>query len=135
MVKYCCHTVLDRIDVSCIGRKLRLLQSQMTVNVPPHAIQNIQKSLWVVSIHAQSSGKCTVDMFMRIDKCRHDDPAMCIDKFCIRICFLYFISYPHHLYGVTIHCNCTILKQYTGCVPCDHSSVSNNQHKDLLLVL
>ena len=126
MVKYCCHTVLDRIDVSCIGRKLRLLQSQMTVNVPPHAIQNIQKSLWVVSIHAQSSGKCTVDMFMRVNKSGHNDSAVRIHKFSVRISLLYFISYPHHLYGVTIHCYCTIFKKGTGCVPCDHSSVSNN---------
>ena len=126
MIEYRCHTVLDRINVCCICRKLCLLQSQMAINIPPHSIQDIQKSLRSISIDTQSSSKGTVDMFMRVNKSGHNDSAVRIHKFSVRISLLYFISYPHHLYGVTIHCYCTIFKKGTGCVPCDHSSVFNN---------
>ena len=126
MIEYRCHTVLDRINVCCICRKLCLLQSQMAINIPPHSIQDIQKPLWIISLDTQASSKGTVDMFMRVNKSGHNDSAVCIHKFSVRISLLYFISYPHHFNGVTIHCHCSILNKSIGCVPCDHSSVSNN---------
>ena len=126
MIEYRCHTVLDRINVCCICRKLCLLQSQMAVNIPPHSIQDIQKSLWIISLDTQASRKCTVDVFMCVNESGHNDSAVRIHKFSIRISFLDLISYPHHFNGVTIHCHCSILNKSIGCVPCNHSSVSNN---------
>ena len=67
-------------------------------------------------------------MFMYIDKSRHNNSAMCIYKFRIRICVFYFFCCPHHGYGVPIHCYCSIFIKSVGFVPCDHSSVSNNPH-------
>ena len=53
-------------------------------------IQNIKKSFWVISFDGQSSCECTVNMFVCIDKGRHDHLALCIKKLRIRIRRLHF---------------------------------------------
>ena len=65
---------------------------------------------------------------MYINKCRHDNSTVRICKFRIRICILYFFCCIHHDYGVPVHCHCTIFVKSIGCVPCNHSSVSDNPH-------
>ena len=72
-------------------------------------------------------------MLMGVDKCRHNHAALCIHILRIRISLLYLFSYPHHNYGVTIHCNSSVLEKCVGCVPCDHSAIPNNKHMVLLL--
>ena len=128
MVKYCGHTIFNAVNIGSHCRKSGLLQGQMAVDGPPLSIQDIKKALGIITFNTQSSGKRAIDMLMSIDKCRHDDSASGIHKFSIRICFLHLICSPHHNYGVTIHCNCTILYKCIGCVPCDHSSITNNKH-------
>ena len=128
VIKYSRYTIPDTVDVSSHRRKSGLLQGKMTVNGPPLSIQNIQKALGIISFNTQTSGKRAVDMLMGIDKCRHDNSASGIYKFSIWICFFHLICSPHHNYGVTIHCNCTVLYKCLGCVPCDHSSITNNKH-------
>ena len=73
VIKYRRHTISYGIQISGIGGKLRLLQRQMTVNIPPHAIQNIQKAPGMVSVDRQAPGKSAVNVFMGINKSRHDN--------------------------------------------------------------
>ena len=128
MIKNSCHTVFYRINISSISGKLCLFQSQMTVNGPPLSVQDIQKSLRIVSFNTQSSGKGAVNMFMGIDKRRHDHSALCINKLCIRISFFYFFCSACHNDGASVHCHCTVFIKGIGRISCNHSSISNNLH-------
>ena len=85
MVKNSSHTVTDTGNHRIHRTVTDLLQCQMSVNVPPLAVQNIQKPLRIVALNAKAPCHGAVNMLMGIDKSRHNHTAFCIYVFCIRI--------------------------------------------------
>ena len=85
MVKYRCDTVSDTVEYRRVRACLSTINSQMSVDRPPCAVEHLEEIGRIVSFNCQTSGKSGVNMCMRIDQSRHDDAALRIYKFSIRI--------------------------------------------------
>ena len=73
------------IDVGGIGASARVLQSQIAVEPPPHAVEHFIKVCGVVPFHGKAAGESTVNVRVRVDEGRHDDAALCIHELRVRI--------------------------------------------------
>ena len=125
MIKYCSYTVFNRIDISNSGALACLLIGQMTVDRPPHTIQNIQETVGIVAVDTQPPGHGTVNMFMGINESRHDHAASGVYKLCFRKFLPDVLKRSHFLNNCPFHSNRTVLEKWLCAVSGHQASVSN----------
>ena len=128
MIKYCGYTVFNCINIGSHCTLLCLLQCQMAVNIPPHTVQNIQETVGIVSVNAQSPCHGTVDMFMCINESRHNHAALCINKLRIRIFSLHILISTCLFNLSTFQYYCSVFIEGMFCIPCYQTSVANQLH-------
>ena len=74
------HAVFDAFYIGFYGAQPGKVIGQMTVDVPPEAIENVEEPPGSVSIDGKATGHGTINMFMGVNKRRHDQPATGINK-------------------------------------------------------
>ena len=126
VVKYSGDSVLNGIQVSGPGALAGLLTRQMAVNGPPHAVQDIQKTLWIITFNRKTSCHGTVDVLVGVDEGRHDDAPLCVHIFGIMELFLNLFQCAHLLYCGTVHCHCPIFKKWLFWVSGNQTTVPNH---------
>ena len=102
MVEYGRYTVSDAVQYGRICAGLCSVDSQMTVDGPPCAVEDLKEVCRVVSDDRKSSCKSGVNMCMSVDQTRHDYAALSVDEFGVRICCFHIGERSDRLYHLSV---------------------------------
>ena len=79
------HAVLDTFDIRFHSAQISQVVGQMTVDIPPQAVEDVQEALGRIAVDIHTPGHGAVNMLVNVDESRHDDTAFGIDKSGVRI--------------------------------------------------
>ena len=77
--------LLDAVDVKCVCRGSRALERQLAVHCPPRAVQHLIEVGGVIADDRKTARQGGIDVGVRIDERGHDDVALGVDDFRLRI--------------------------------------------------
>ena len=85
MIEHRRHTVADALQIGSVSARPGIFQGQLTVELPPHPVEDLIKIRGIIAVDRKTSGKPRVDMRMRVDERGHDQLTACVDKLRLRI--------------------------------------------------
>ena len=133
MVKNGGHAVPDAVQHGGVGGRPGAVQRQMAVDVPPGALQHLQKVGGVVACDGKTPGQPGIDVGVRVDETRHDDAALRVHHLGVGVAGLQCGGLAHRGDGGAVNRHCAVLKVGLGGVAGDQASVRYQKHNSCLL--
>ena len=127
------HTVPDAVQHRGVGAGPGAVQGQMSVDVPPLAVQHLQEVGGVEPVDGQAPGQARVDVGVHVDEAGHDDAPPGVHKLGVGVFGPQLGQGPHLLDDLAVQRHRAVLRIGEGLVPGNQSSVSNQQHASFLL--
>ena len=124
VVKDCRHAVPDAVKDGCVCTGSGTVQSQMTVDIPPHPVQNFKEIGGIVAVDRKSSCKSGIDMSMGIDESGHDQLAVGVHEFSVRIFLLHLLKRTYFPDRFPVYHYSTVFQVWVFLIQCENSSIS-----------
>ena len=86
------HAVADTVQDRCVGRRPGTVQSELPVDRPPGAVEDLKEIGGIIADNGKTSCQPGINMRVGIDQAGHDDAALRVDKGRLRILFLQILQ-------------------------------------------
>ena len=117
--------VPDAVQHRGVGAGPGAVQGQVAVDIPPLAVQHLEKVGGVKPVDGQTPGQAAVDMGVDVDQARHDHAALGVHKLGVGVLLLHGLKGAGFLYRIPIQHHGPILQVGEGLAPGDQSAIAN----------